>query len=69
MMDGWGPGLDAWIWMGVWALVIVVLVALVLRVPSHPPRDEPLEILRARLARGEINPDEFERARRLLEGR
>lgn len=66
-MYGWTIGLDGWLWMAAWALVIVVLVVLLVRQPSHSSRDEPLEILRARLARGEITPEEFEQARRLLE--
>lgn len=66
-MYGWTIGLDGWLWMAAWALVIVVLVILVIRQPSRSSRDEPLDILRARLARGEITPEEFEQARRLLE--
>jgi putative membrane protein len=66
-MYGWSAGLDGWLWMAAWALVLVLVVALLVRSPSHSSRDEPLEILRARLARGEITPEEFEQARRLLE--
>jgi putative membrane protein len=37
--------------------------------PSAPPRpDDPLEILRARYARGEIDDEEYERRRRILTG-
>ncbi len=66
-MDGWTMGLDGWLWMAAWALVILFVVVLLVRQPSPSLRDEPLEILRARLARGEISPEEFEQARRLLE--
>jgi putative membrane protein len=66
-MDGWTMGLDGWLWMAAWAFVIVLVVVLLLRQPSRSFRDEPLDILRARLARGEISPEEFEQARRLLE--
>ncbi len=66
-MYGWTMGLDGWLWMGAWALIILVVVVLLVRQPSRSSRDEPLDILRARLARGEITSEEFERARRLLE--
>lgn len=66
MMAGWTMGIDAWIWMGAWALVLVLVVWLLVREPRHQHED-PLESLRDRLARGEITPDEFERARRLLD--
>lgn len=66
MMAGWTMGIDAWIWMGAWALVLALVVSLLVRGPHHQHED-PLESLRDRLARGEITPDEFERARRLLD--
>jgi uncharacterized membrane protein len=69
MMYGWSMGLDAWLWMGVWILVLVALVWLLVREPRRADRDEAMEALRARLARGEISADEFERARQLLEPR
>ena len=67
MMTGWTMGLDAWLWMGAWVLALVVLVWLLVREPRRSSRDDALETLRARLARGEITPTEFEQARRLLE--
>ncbi|HSG87213.1 MAG TPA: SHOCT domain-containing protein [Candidatus Limnocylindrales bacterium] len=67
MMAGWTMGLDAWIWMGVWVVALVATVWLLAREPSRSPHETPLEALRGRLARGEITPDEFEQARRLLE--
>lgn len=68
MMTGWTMGPDGWLWMGAWILALVGMVWLLVRAPARTPeRDEALEILRARLARGEITPDEFERARSLLE--
>ncbi len=68
MMTGWTMGLAGWVWMGIWILALVVLVWLLVRTPT--PRSEPgapIEVLRARLARGEITPEEFERARALLD--
>ena len=35
-------------------------------VPTPPPSENPLEVLRLRLAKGEIDADEFERRRALL---
>jgi putative membrane protein len=67
MMDGWTMDLGGWLWMAAWALVIILVVLLLVTQPSHSSRDEPLDILRARLARGEISPEEFEQARRLLD--
>lgn len=68
MMDGWTIGLDGWLWMGAWVLALTVLVWLLVRNPSAGTgRDQALDVLRSRLARGEISPDEFELARRLLD--
>ncbi|HYL39715.1 MAG TPA: SHOCT domain-containing protein [Candidatus Binatus sp.] len=60
-------GLEAWAWMGIWILVMAVLVWVLVREPRRSERDEAMEILRARLARGELTTEEFERARALLE--
>lgn len=68
MMTGWTMGLDGWLWMGAWILALAVTVWLLVRTPArHPDRDEALDLLRARFARGEITPNEFEAARRLLD--
>jgi uncharacterized membrane protein len=67
MVAGWTMGLEGWLWMGVWVLAIVVMVWLLVREPRRSGRDEALDTLRSRLARGEISRDEFEAARRLLE--
>ncbi len=69
MMLGWSMGIDGWLWMGTWILVLTVLVWLLVREPKRSDRDDAMDILRARLARGEISQDEFEHARRLLEVR
>ncbi len=67
MMTGWTIGLEGWLWMSVWAIVLVVVVWLLVREPRRSDRVDALELLRGRLARGEITPEEFERARHLLE--
>jgi len=67
MMTGWTMGLEGWLWMSAWIVVLVAVVWLLVREPRRSDRDEALELLRGRLARGEITPEEFERARHLLE--
>jgi len=68
MMTGWTMGIEGWLWMGAWILTLVIVVALLVWTPRrHATRETPLDILRGRLARGEISPDEYERARGLLD--
>ncbi len=65
----WGMGLGGWVWMVLAVvLVIVVLVVVVSAIPrrDRPPVDDAAQILKARFARGEINKEEYEQARRLL---
>ena len=71
--NGWmggGMGIGMWIF---WIVLIVVVVLLVRafangRTPLPSPREEtPLDILKARYARGEIDEEEFQRRRRELE--
>ena len=66
MMTGWTMGLEGWLWMSAWVVVLVAVVWLLVREPRRSDRDDALELLRGRLARGEITPEEFERARHLL---
>jgi putative membrane protein len=65
---GWFGHGYGWLFMiPVWALVIVGIVAIVKWAASSTPRSEtPLEILKARYARGEIDKKEYERMRREL---
>lgn len=67
MMTGWTMGTEAWLWMGAWVFVLFLVVWLLVREPHRDEREDPLETLRSRLARGEISTDEFERAKGLLE--
>jgi len=75
-MFGEGGGMGSWMSSGMWIfwIVLIVIVVLLLRgvaggLSSSPPRrqDTPLEILKARYARGEINDEEFQQRRRELE--
>jgi putative membrane protein len=67
---GWfGPGFG-WLFMVlVWVLVIVGIVAIIksAATPSVSRGETPLEILKARYARGEIGKEEYERMRSELQ--
>ena len=76
-MHGWGDGW--WIVMGLgmllfWALVIIGIVWVVRELGSPRAgregrgREDPVDILKRRLAQGEISVEEYERSRRTLEG-
>ena len=68
MMDGtWGMTPGAWIWMVVWIGALLAMVWLLVAGGRRVERDDPLDILRARYARGEINEAEFRQERDLLE--
>ena len=59
-------------WLGMvafWGLVIWAVYALITsaRGPAAPRSNDALRILDERLARGEIDPDEYRRLRELLE--
>ncbi|MDK2845989.1 MAG: hypothetical protein PWR02_1486 [Synergistales bacterium] len=70
---GW-PGMMPWPWMGplmwiFWLLVIVIGLSFVMKkhkVPDSDP-DLPMEIIKQRLANGEITEEEFERLRKKIE--
>ena len=75
---GWGMGFGVALMILFWLLVAVAIVALVrslfLQRPgrdqgrAEPPHDKtPLEILRERYARGEIDRDEYQQKKRDLE--
>ena len=72
MDGGWGSGMGLGMWV-FWILVIVVIIVLIrMIVPrsgssSANPDKSPIEILKARYARGEIDEEEFKRRRRDLE--
>ncbi|MFQ5644743.1 MAG: SHOCT domain-containing protein [Thiogranum sp.] len=59
-------GLFMWVF---WILLVIIIVAVVkvLAGSNTPPGEKPMELLRKRYARGEIDEQEFERRRRELE--
>jgi putative membrane protein len=68
---GWGMGPAGWIFMGLfWVLVIGLIVwAVVALLPNvrstgtRPQHESPLEILERRFAMGEIDAEQYRRAR------
>ncbi len=68
MVTGWGDmALGGWVWMVIWIAALLVMVWLIVAGGrDRTAHDDPLDILRARYARGEISQDEFERARQSL---
>ena len=76
----WDMGGHGWGWIGVgavhmllfWGLIILAIVALVRFLSSSTTSDDnrhrtPLDILKERYARGEIDKEEFEAKKRDLE--
>ena len=78
MFDGYhyGMGAGGWLLMAIFwiALLAIIVWAIVRLVPARreerrePLELEPLEILDRRLARGEIDPDEYQQVRSTLGG-
>ena len=77
MFNGYGMGAAGWLVMALFwiALIALVVFALVRLLPARPepapeprePREEPREILRRRLASGEIDVDTYEQLNSRLE--
>ena len=66
MMGDWGMTLGSWIWMLVWVAALLLMVWLIVAGGRTERREDPLELLRSRYARGEITEDEFRRMRTIL---
>jgi len=68
----WGPGFGGVFMLLWWGLVIFAIVALARWLLSssaaaEPQRKTPLEILQERFARGELDSEAYQRARRELD--
>jgi putative membrane protein len=69
---GWGFGMGLGMWV-FWIVLIVVIVALVKIIgpgsasSTNTPDKSPMDILKARFAKGEIDEEEFNRRRHELE--
>lgn len=66
MMGDWGMTLGSWIWMIVWVGALLLMVWLIVAGGRSERREDPLELLRSRYARGEISEDEYRRVRTVL---
>jgi putative membrane protein len=66
MMGEWGVTLGSWIWMLVWVAALLLMVWLIVAGGRSERREDPLELLRSRYARGEISEDEYRRVRTVL---
>jgi len=67
MWNFWGMGWGMWFWV-----LVIVGVGYLFYIGSRPrayrhEREDPLEVARLRLARGEITPEEFEKIKEILE--
>lgn len=75
MMDGGGVGWAGWVigvtlMVGFWGLLFWAVVSLVRRPKEAVPKSRTAEeILAERFSRGEIDTEEFEARRRVLEAR
>lgn len=69
MMAGLEMSTEAWVWMGAWALVMVLVVWLLVREPRRDAPADRASILRDRFARGELSEEEFTRAMLALDER
>lgn len=73
-MNGWGYALMVFAMIAFWVVIVLAVIAIVRAVtrtsqPSHSSADTPEQILAQRLARGEINEEEYQHTRRLLQDR
>lgn len=67
MWNFWGMGWGMWFWLLVLIGVGYLFYVSTLPRTSRRKREDPLEVARLRLARGEITPEEFEKIRETLE--
>lgn len=68
MWDFWGMGWGMWFWLLLLIGIGYLFYISTLSRTRRERREDPLEIARLRLARGEITQEEFERIKDTLEG-
>ncbi|WP_433611963.1 SHOCT domain-containing protein [Prescottella agglutinans] len=73
-MNGWGYALMVFAMIAFWVLIVLAVIAVIraLTRTLPPPQlhaDTPEQLLGQRLARGEIDEDEYQRKLDLLQGR
>lgn len=55
------------IWWIIWVIVLIWIFAVPYKIPGQKhKKDSPLDILKARLALGEINEEEFQAKKKLI---
>ncbi|WP_339728140.1 SHOCT domain-containing protein [Maribacter stanieri] len=68
MMDDWYFGGMHWIWWGLWVILIFWIFLIPYPTPGQKrKRDLAMDALRERYARGEIDEEEFEKRKKVLE--
>jgi putative membrane protein len=72
MMWNYGSGGWGWLWMTVIMLVfwggLIAVVVWAIRSGLGSRRNDAMDVLRRRLAAGEISQDDFEKTTRILQG-
>jgi uncharacterized membrane protein len=66
------PGYMGWTMLGsvlLWITLVAVAVFAIVRLSPSPRRDDAVTVLKERLARGEITPEEYQARHGLIVGR
>jgi len=69
--SGWGMGFGSIFMILLWGLIILGVIYLIKNVAQNPKKEkkeQPLDSLKKRYARGEITKDEFEKIKKDLKG-
>ncbi len=68
----WYDGSWGWLWMTIMMLIfwgaLIGLAVYAIRVFSRPRQGDAMDVLRRRLAAGEISQEDFEKTKRILQG-
>jgi putative membrane protein len=63
-------GIGMWLfWIVLLAIIIVIVKAVTANATVPPSKEEPMEILKSRYARGDIDDEEFQRRKSELENK